>query len=78
MQTVQKHVIAIDPKADAITRAIENLPEALKGRVEFHQFSFEDFATNSKSFSFDTIIFGHSDESNMRAWFMPLRRQCAC
>jgi 2-polyprenyl-3-methyl-5-hydroxy-6-metoxy-1,4-benzoquinol methylase len=55
-----EHVIAIDPKADAITQARENLPEELKGRVEFHQFAFEDFSATSRPSSFDSIIFSWS------------------
>jgi len=55
-----KYVTAIDPKADAITRAKENLPEELKGRVEFHQFTFEEFFAISKPSSFDSIIFSWS------------------
>jgi 2-polyprenyl-3-methyl-5-hydroxy-6-metoxy-1,4-benzoquinol methylase len=54
------HVIAIDPKADAIGRARENLPEELKGRVEFHQFAFEDFSKTSNPATFDSIIFSWS------------------
>ena len=55
-----EHVIAIDPKADAIKRARENLPEELNGRVEFHQFAFEDFSASSEPSSFDSIIFAWS------------------
>jgi 2-polyprenyl-3-methyl-5-hydroxy-6-metoxy-1,4-benzoquinol methylase len=55
-----EHVIAIDPKAEAITRAKENLPDGLKSRVEFHQFTFEDFSTTSKPANFDSIIFSWS------------------
>jgi 2-polyprenyl-3-methyl-5-hydroxy-6-metoxy-1,4-benzoquinol methylase len=55
-----EHVIAIDPKADAIARAKENLPEELKNRVEFYQFAFEDFSAASKPSSFDSIIFSWS------------------
>lgn len=55
-----EHVIAIDPKADAIKRARENLPEELNGRVEFHQFAFEDFSTISNAATFDSIIFSWS------------------
>ena len=55
-----EHVVAIDPKADAIRRAKENLPEELKGRVEFHQFTFEDFSATSNPATFDSIIFSWS------------------
>jgi 2-polyprenyl-3-methyl-5-hydroxy-6-metoxy-1,4-benzoquinol methylase len=55
-----EHVIAIDPKADPIMRAKENLPDELKRRVEFHQFTFEDFSAISELSSFDTVIFSWS------------------
>lgn len=55
-----EHVIAIDPKADAIQRARENLPEELKNHVEIHQFTFEDFSAISEPSSFDSIIFAWS------------------
>ena len=55
-----EHVTAIDPKAAAIRRAKENLPEELKGRVEFHQFTFEDFSATSQPSGFDSIIFSWS------------------
>lgn len=55
-----KHVIAIDPKADAITRAKENLPDELKNHVEIYQFTFEDFSAISEPSSFDTVIFSWS------------------
>jgi len=55
-----EHVTAIDPKADAISRAKENLPDELKSRVEFHQFTFEEFSAASEPSSFDTVIFSWS------------------
>lgn len=55
-----EHVIAIDPKADAIQRARENLPEELKDHVKIHQFTFEDFSASSEPSSFDNIIFAWS------------------
>jgi len=55
-----EHVTAIDPKAAAIRRAKENLPEELKRHVEIHQFRFEDFPATSKPSSFDSIIFAWS------------------
>ncbi|HXQ34977.1 MAG TPA: class I SAM-dependent methyltransferase [Anaerolineales bacterium] len=55
-----EHVIAIDPKTDAITRARDNLPKELQGRIEFHRFTFEDFSTISKLAHFDSIIFSWS------------------
>jgi 2-polyprenyl-3-methyl-5-hydroxy-6-metoxy-1,4-benzoquinol methylase len=53
-------VIAIDPKADAIGRARENLPEELNRRVEFRQFTLKDFSASSELSSFDSIIFSWS------------------
>ena len=55
-----EHVTAIDPKAEAITRAKENLPKELKNRVEFHQLAFEDFSATCKPSSFESIIFSWS------------------
>src|SRR4030095_11430787 len=55
-----EHVIAIDPKTEAITRAKENLPDKLKGRVEFHQSTFEDFSVTREASSFDSVIFAWS------------------
>lgn len=57
---IAEHVIAIDPKADAIQRARENLPEELKNHVEIHRFTFEDFSATSEPSSFDSIIFAWS------------------
>jgi 2-polyprenyl-3-methyl-5-hydroxy-6-metoxy-1,4-benzoquinol methylase len=55
-----EYVIAIDPKADAIRRAKENLPDEMKKHVEIHQFTFEDFSAISEPSSFDTVIFSWS------------------
>jgi len=56
-----KHVIAIDPFAEAIKQARENMPVELKGRVEFHQFAFEEFAAASQpSSTFDRVILSWS------------------
>ena len=55
-----KHVTAIDPKAEAVKRAKENLPAELKNHVEIHQFTFEDFSAISEPSSFDTVIFSWS------------------
>ena len=37
------HVMAIDPEADRIADAIKDIPEHLKGRVEFQISSLEQF-----------------------------------
>jgi ubiquinone/menaquinone biosynthesis C-methylase UbiE len=55
-----EHVTAIDPFADGIMRARENLPGELKGRVEFHHIAFEDFAAASEPSTFDRAILSWS------------------
>ena len=55
-----KHVIAIDAFADGITQARENIPDELKGRVEFRHTAFEDFAAVSKPSTFDRVILSWS------------------
>jgi len=54
------HVIAIEPFADSIARARENMPEELKDRVEFHHIGFEDFAAKSETSTFDRVILSWS------------------
>ncbi|MGH7404397.1 MAG: class I SAM-dependent methyltransferase [Candidatus Methylomirabilales bacterium] len=54
------HVTAIDPFAEAITRARKNLPGELRGRVEFHHVAFEDFAAASEPSAFDIAILSWS------------------
>jgi len=53
-------VTGIDPNADRIARARENMPHELRGRVEFHHISFQDFANSSKSSVFDSVILSWS------------------
>ena len=55
-----KHVTAIDPFADAITRAKENIPDKLKDRVDFRYIAFEKFAAESKPSTFDRVILSWS------------------
>ena len=55
-----EHVTAIDPNADRIFQAKENLPPELVGHVEFHHISFEEFTSSSKSSVFDIVIFSWS------------------
>ncbi len=50
------YVMAIDPDAERIARARENMPHELRGHVELHHISFEDFANSSKSSTFDSMI----------------------
>ena len=54
------HVTAIDAFADGIKRAKENMPNELKGRLEFLRIAFEDFAAKSKSSTFDRAILSWS------------------
>ena len=54
------HVTAIDPFAEGITRARENLPRELEGIVEFHHIAFKDFAAASESSTFDRAILSWS------------------
>jgi len=54
------HVTAIDPFAEGIARARENLTGELKGRVEFHHIAFEDFAAASEPANFDMAILSWS------------------
>ncbi|MBW8011564.1 MAG: class I SAM-dependent methyltransferase [Chloroflexi bacterium] len=53
---VAAHVTAIDAFEVGIRRAKENLPDALRDRVELRHVSFEDFATASESAVFDIVI----------------------
>ena len=54
------HITAIEPNADKVVRARENIPHELRGRVEFHQISFEDSVKSRKSSLFDSAIFSWS------------------
>jgi 2-polyprenyl-3-methyl-5-hydroxy-6-metoxy-1,4-benzoquinol methylase len=54
------HVTAIEPFGQSIARARENLPDELKGRVEFHQVGFDDFAAAAKPGAFDVVILSWS------------------
>ena len=55
-----KHVTAIDPFADAIKRAKENIPDKLKDRVDFRHIAFEKFAAESMPSTFDRVILSWS------------------
>jgi len=54
------HVTAIDPFAEGIKRATQSLSEASKGRVEFHNVAFEEFAAVTGPSTFDTAILSWS------------------
>lgn len=54
------HVTAIEPNAEQVAIAKENLPNNLQGKVEFHVAGLEDFAADSKPSVFDLIILSYS------------------
>ena len=54
------HVTAIEPSAEQIRLARENLPDNLQGRVEFHVAALEDFAAISAPSVFDLVILSYS------------------
>jgi ubiquinone/menaquinone biosynthesis C-methylase UbiE len=54
------HVTAIDPFAEGIRQAKENLPPGLHGRIEFLNQPFEDFAAARESAGFDLAILSWS------------------
>jgi tRNA A58 N-methylase Trm61 len=54
------HVTAIEPFADSVIRAKQNLPRELNNRVELLQIGFEEYATKAKSESFDLVILSWS------------------
>lgn len=53
-------VTAIDPYAEGIARAKEDLPAEWRGRVEFQQAAFEDFAASSPGAIYDLVILSWS------------------
>ena len=53
-------VTAIEPSAEQIGLAKKNLPNNLRGRVEFHVAALEDFATNTAPSVFDLVILSYS------------------
>jgi 2-polyprenyl-3-methyl-5-hydroxy-6-metoxy-1,4-benzoquinol methylase len=54
------HVTAIEPSSEQVAVARENLPKHLKGRVEFHAATLEDFAAKSAPSIFDLVILSYS------------------
>ncbi|HSM71181.1 MAG TPA: class I SAM-dependent methyltransferase [Anaerolineales bacterium] len=54
------HVTAIEPSSEQVAVARENLPKHLKGRVEFHTATLEDFAAKSEPSMFDLVILSYS------------------
>ena len=53
-------VTAIDPFEESIAWARANVPDELRGRVEFHHIAFEDFASVRPPSTFDTAILAWS------------------
>jgi len=54
------HVTAVDPWAEGIARAKQNLPIELQDRVEFHHAPFLDFAAANEPSNFDIAILSWS------------------
>lgn len=54
------HVTGVDAWEEGITRAKENLPGRLEGRVDFHLAEFEEFAANSPPAVYDLAILAWS------------------
>ena len=54
------HVMAIEPSAEQIELAKENLPSNLQGRVDFHVATLEEFAGKSPPSIFDLVILSYS------------------
>ncbi|MCI0553973.1 MAG: class I SAM-dependent methyltransferase [Anaerolineae bacterium] len=54
------HVTAIEPSDKQIALARKNLPKHLRGRIEFHVATLEEFAVNSKASVFDIVILSYS------------------
>jgi ubiquinone/menaquinone biosynthesis C-methylase UbiE len=53
-------VTAVEPSAQSIAIARQDIPPNLKERVEFHQVGFEEFALASDADQFDTAILSWS------------------
>jgi len=53
-------VTAIDPSDKQVALAREHLPDQLRGRVEFRDIAFEDFAAASAASAFDVVILSWS------------------
>ena len=54
------HVTAIEPNAEQLAPAKDNLPKQLEDRVEFHVAALEEFAAKSKPSVFDLVILAYS------------------
>ncbi len=49
-------VTAIDPNAEQIELAREQMPEHLQDRIEFHDSAFENFAAVQQPSTYDVVI----------------------
>lgn len=54
------HVTAIEPSDKQIALAKDNLPEYLRGRINFHVATLEEFAVKSAPSTFDLVILSYS------------------
>lgn len=54
------HTIAIEPYAESIAQAREELPAELVGRVDFRNIALEDFAAGSEPAMFDMALLSWS------------------
>lgn len=54
------HVTAVEPWTPGVEQAEQQLPAELKGRVEFLNFGFEDFADATPDSSFDLVLLSWS------------------
>ena len=57
---ITAHVTAIDPYEEWIKQAMEEMPEKLRGRVDFRHVTFEKFAAESDPGGFDCVILSWS------------------
>ena len=53
-------VTAIEPDSKQVALAREQLPSQLQDRIEFHNTTFEDFASTCASATFDIVILAES------------------
>jgi len=50
------HVTGIEPFAQSVALANQNIPHELKDRIEFHQAGVDEYAANAQEESFDVIL----------------------
>ena len=54
------HVTSIEPFEASYSKAKEDLPSELEGRVHFQNISFEEYAAASEAAAFDVVILSWS------------------